>query len=384
MIRFAGVSFSYADAIAPTLAGVDLRVDEGEFCLVVGATGAGKSTLLQAVNGLVPHFSGGTLAGTVTVDGRDTRTSAPRDLADTVGYVGQNPGSTFVTTAVADELAYTMESLGLSRQAMRRRVEDVLDLLGLVDLRDRDPSELSGGQQQRVAIGAVLAANPAALVLDEPTSALDPLSAEDVLAALNRLVDDLGITVLVAEHRLERVLGHADTMIWLPGVAVPPVTGTVAEVAASCPLMPPVVDLGRRFDWVPPPLTVRAARTRAVSLRADLAGATTGRVARAPGPTVARTRELTVVRGDRRSPVVALYGVDLDLAAGTVTAVMGRNGSGKSTLLSTLAGLHVPASGHVEHTSAAAVDVARGLSRSRVGVGSNRPGTTPLVRRRSW
>jgi ABC-type cobalt transport system, ATPase component len=216
VIRFEDVSFTYADVTAPALAGVDLRIDEGELCLVVGATGSGKTTLLQAVNGLVPHFTGGTLSGVVTVDGRDTRTHPPRELADVVGFVGQNPGASFVTTSVDDEIVYTMESLGRPRRAIRRQLEDVLDLLGLADVRHRDPSELSGGQQQRVAIGAVLAANPSALVLDEPTSALDPLSAEDVLASLTRLVDDLGITVVVAEHRLERVLGHADRMIWLP------------------------------------------------------------------------------------------------------------------------------------------------------------------------
>ena len=104
---------------------------------------------------------------------------------------------------------------------MRRRVEDTLDLLGLVELRDRPVSTLSGGQAQRVAIGAVLTAHPRVLVLDEPTSALDPAAAEDVLAAVQRLVHDLGLTVLMAEHRLERVVQHADTVLWLPGGGAP-------------------------------------------------------------------------------------------------------------------------------------------------------------------
>jgi len=356
MIRFSDLSFTYADAPAPVLAGVDMRIDEGELCLVVGATGSGKTTLLQAVNGLLPHFTGGTLRGGVTVDGRDTRTHPPRELADVVGFVGQNPGASFVTTSVEDELVYTMESLSLARRAMRRRLEDVLDLLGLADLRHRDPSELSGGQQQRVALGAVLTANPPVLVLDEPTSALDPLSAEDVLASLTRLVDDLGITVVVAEHRLERVLGHADRMIWLPGDAQPPVSGTVAEVMRVCPLRPPVVQLSERAGWTPLTLTVRDARVRSIELRTELREHPPSmRTGRARGAVVVSVDRLSVERGDRRAPVTALAGVTLDVHAGTVTAVMGRNGSGKSTLLGALAGLHEPGDGRISYPDADAV-----------------------------
>lgn len=355
MIRFDGVSFTYADAPAPVLSGVDLQIDEGELCLVVGDTGSGKTTLLQAVNGLVPHFTGGTLSGVVTVDGRDTRTNPPRELADVVGFVGQNPAASFVTTSVEDELVYTMESLALARPAMRRRLEDVLDLLGLADLRQRDPAELSGGQQQRVAIGAVLTANPPVLVLDEPTSALDPLSAEDVLASLTRLVDDLGLTVVVAEHRLERVLGHADRMIWLPGDAQPPVSGTVTDVMRRCPLRPPVVQLSERAGWTPPTLTVRNARAHASELRAELREhPPSTRTGRTRGGVVVSVDQLVVERGDRRAPVTALARATLDVHAGTVTAVMGRNGSGKSTLLGALAGLHEPSDGRISYPEAGA------------------------------
>src|SRR4051812_34947170 len=149
-----GVTF--ADATEPVLAGVDLTIAEGELTLVVGRTGSGKSTLLRAINGLVPHFSGGTLHGRVVVDGRDTRTHRPRDLADVVGFVGQDPLSGFVTDSVEDELAYGMEPLRLPSDVMRRRVEEALDLLGLAEVRSRALADLSGGQQQRVAIGAVL------------------------------------------------------------------------------------------------------------------------------------------------------------------------------------------------------------------------------------
>ncbi|MFF9847685.1 ABC transporter ATP-binding protein [Streptomyces litmocidini] len=268
MIRFENVSVRYEEDAGPTLRNVDLTVPEGELVLLVGPSGVGKSTLLGAVSGLVPHFTGGTLTGRVTVDGRDTRTHPPRELADLVGTVGQDPSAHFVTDTVEDELAYGMESLGLAPGVMRRRVEETLDLLGLAELRDRPIATLSGGQRQRVAIGSVLTPHPKVLVLDEPTSALDPSAAEDVLAVLQRLVHDLGTTVLLAEHRLERVVQYADQVLLLPDA----VMGPPADIMSVSPVHPPVVALGRLAGWEPLPLTVRDARRRAAPLKARLEG----------------------------------------------------------------------------------------------------------------
>ncbi|MEV7530369.1 ABC transporter ATP-binding protein [Streptomyces hydrogenans] len=394
MIRFENVSVTYEDAAGPTLRGVDLTVPEGELVLLVGPSGVGKSTLLGAVSGLVPHFTGGTLSGRVTVDGRDTRTHHPRELADLVGTVGQDPLAHFVTDTVEDELAYGMESLGLAPAVMRRRVEETLDLLGLAELRDRPIATLSGGQQQRVAIGSVLTTHPKVLVLDEPTSALDPSAAEDVLAVLQRLVHDLGTTVLMAEHRLERVVQYADRVLLLPEA----VLGTPAEIMAVAPVHPPVVALGRLAGWDPLPLTVRDARRRAGELRARLTGqhpagplprparpapapgphtpdgpvsappasearrsgggAPASRAAkslfrrrRAPAPAPEAEADAPLVDVDRlavrRGRVEALRRVDLRVAPGEVVALMGRNGAGKSTLLSTLVGMIAPTSGTV-------------------------------------
>ena len=365
MIRFTDVAVTYPGAAGPTLHGVDLQVPEGELALVVGRSGSGKSTLLRAVNGLVPRFSGGTLAGEVRVGGRSTAEVPPRDLADVVGMVGQDPAAGFVTDTVEDELAYVMENLAVPPAAMRRRVEDVLDLLGLHELRQRPLATLSGGQQQRVAIGAVLTASPRVLVLDEPTSALDPAAAEDVLAALARLVHDLGVTVLLAEHRLERVVQFADRVVAV-GEDGTVEDGDPAEVLARAPVVPPVVRLARLAGWSPVPLSIRDARRRAGPLRDALApvaadvlagavavgsraagaagtvpsGATAGATA---GDRVAAVRGLVAGYG----PVTALRGVDVDLHAGEVVAVMGRNGAGKSTLLAHLAGLRRPAAGGV-------------------------------------
>ena len=357
MIDLEQVSITYPDAAGPTLADVNLHVPEGELCLVVGRTGSGKSTLLRSINGLVPHFTGGLLTGRVTVAGRDTASHPPRELADVVGVVGQDPISGFVTDVVEEELAYGMESLGLPVDVMRRRIEETLDLLGLADLRDRALSTLSGGQRQRVALGSVLTTHPKVLVLDEPTSALDPPAAEEVLAALQRLVHDLGMTVLLAEHRLERVVQYADRLVHVPGGAAPLEIGAPAHLLATTPVAPPIVELGRLVGWDPLPLTIRDARRQATDLRDRLSAmdhplppSVDGTAIEDPQPaavagdTVAVTRELTV----RYGAILAVQDVDLDLREGEVVALMGRNGSGKSTLLRALTGVVRPTSGAAE------------------------------------
>ncbi|NEB69496.1 ATP-binding cassette domain-containing protein [Streptomyces fulvissimus] len=349
MITFDQVSVVYDGADEPVLRDVNLVVDEGELCLVVGHTGVGKSTLLGAVNGLVPHFTGGTLYGTVTVDGRTTAGHPPRELADVVGVVGQDPLDGFVTDTVEEELAYAMEQLAIPPAVMRKRVEETLDLLGLADLRHRALYELSGGQQQRVAIGSVLTAHPRVLVLDEPTSALDPTAAEEVLAAVTRLVHDLGVTVLLAEHRLERVVQYADRVIHLPGDGRV-VSGPPADVFATSSIAPPIVELGRAARWSPLPLSVRDARRAAAPLRTALAGTPAPAVRpvpEEPGAALLTARGITVAyRG-----VAAVREVDLDLRGGEITALMGRNGSGKSSLLWALQGSGPRKSGTVRVVS---------------------------------
>ncbi|MFV2019259.1 ABC transporter ATP-binding protein [Micromonospora sp. LOL_023] len=334
MIEFDAVTVTYSGAAAPALVDATLSIAEGELCLVAGRTGAGKSTLLRAINGLVPHFTGGRLSGRVTVAGRSTRDHPPREFADLVGVVGQDPLAGFTTDTVEEELAYGMEQLAVPAAVMRKRVEETLDLLGIAELRRRPLRTLSGGQQQRVAIGAALTAHPKVLVLDEPTSSLDPTAAEDVLAAITRLVHDLGVTVVVAEHRLERVVQYADYLVYLPGDGTVR-SGTPGEILATADVAPPVVELGRLVGWQPLPLSVRDARRHAADLRTRLAAAGPPPTrALAAGPLLLRARQIVV----RYGPVVAVRGVDVDLTAGTVTALMGRNGSGKSSLLWALQG----------------------------------------------
>lgn len=391
MIEFDHVSVTYDGAEQPTLTDVTFTVPEGELCLVVGRTGSGKSTLLGAVNALVPRFTGGTLAGRVTVAGRDTAEFQPRDLADVVGVVAQDPLAGFVTDTVVEELAYGMEQLGIAPATMRKRVEEIIDVLGLADLRDRPLADLSGGQQQRVAIGSVLAVQPAVLVLDEPTSALDPTAAEEVLATITRLVHDLGLTVLMAEHRLERVVQYADSVAVLQGDGRVGY-GDPATMLAHAPVAPPVVELGRLAGWDPLALSVRDARRSAAGLRDHLVGlpvperrvdsgvqvaaplsASRTAARPVPGPTspvhtdssspvvaASGSNHSGVPHADHDDPIlkaagivvrygdmIAVGGVDLDLVAGEVVAIMGRNGSGKSSLLWALQGSGTRSAGRV-------------------------------------
>ncbi|CAB5040728.1 MAG: ATP-binding cassette domain-containing protein [Actinobacteria bacterium] len=349
MIRFEHVSITYTDQAQPILRDINLQLEEGELVLVVGRTGSGKTTLLQAINGLVPHFTGGTLSGRVLIDGRDTRTHPPRDLADLVGVVPQDPASAFVADTVEEELAFGMECLGLSSEVMRRRVEETLDLLGLNDLRYRPVMTLSAGQQQRVAIGAVLTSHPKVLVLDEPTSALDPAAAEEILSALQRLVHDLGITVVMAEHRLERVIQYADRVIIVPGDAQPLVIGTPQEMMREAPIAPPVVELGRIAGWNPLPLSVRDARRVAGPLRELLVGQIPPQRVISHGDfetELVHAKDLTV----RYGPHTALKSVSLHVHSGEVIALMGRNGAGKSTLLNAIVGLRAATAGTITIT----------------------------------
>jgi len=346
MIEFDRVTFQYSADAPPVLEDLSFTIGEGELCLVVGTTGVGKSTLLHMMNGLAPHFTGGVLSGHVRVADRDTRDHPPRELADVVGMVLQNPQRGFVTDMVEDELAYGMESLGLPGDVMRKRVEETLDLMGLAELRHRPLLSLSGGQRQRVAIGSVLTTHPKILVLDEPTSALDPGAAEEVLAALQRLVHDLGMTVVMSEHRLERVVQYADSLLLLAdGKAI---VGDVAELMVNSPVAPPVVQLGRVAGWSPLPTSVRDARRLSRTLRGQLTAAMP-HAETAPNAAATHSTPVLVATAlrHRYGPVPSLAGADVVVSAGSVVALMGRNGAGKSTLLQIAVGLQEPDSGTV-------------------------------------
>jgi energy-coupling factor transport system ATP-binding protein len=349
LITLEGVSYRYPEAEQPALVQVSAAIEPGQVILLRGASGSGKSTLLRCLNGLVPHSTGGEFRGRVMACGLDTRTHAPRELGAHIGFVFQHPDAQFVLEDVEAELAFGMENLGFSGPLMRKRVEEVIDQVGINHLRRRGIDTLSGGERQRVAIAAALAVHPQALVLDEPTSQLDPQAAEDVLQVVMRLVAELGMTTVIAEHRVERIAPFVDR-IWTLDAGVlkdqSPRTA-LAEGGAR----PPVVDLALRAGWTPIPLGLRDARVHAQGLpkpppypppqagegnfhKGDFRGAT---------PAICRVENLEY----RYNGVPAVRSVSLSIRRGQVTALMGRNGSGKTTLLKLIAGLLRPQRGTV-------------------------------------
>jgi energy-coupling factor transport system ATP-binding protein len=350
VIVFEAVTVTYA--AGPALREASFTIPEGELVLVVGPTGSGKTSLLRCLGdptGRNGHCEP-TRTGRVLIDGVGLQDLDPGEHRALVGLVHQDPAAGLAGGTVESVVSAGVRPRADDPHAGQRQVEEVLDLLGLADLRDRPVAVLSGGQQQRVAIGAALAGGPRVLVLDEPTSALDPVAAEEVLAILHRLVHDVGVTVVVAEHRLERVVHHADSVLL---VADGRVSGPHPPAAAMTrsPIRPPVVELGLRLGWSPLPLSVREARRAARALRASLAGAgpTTApsnepAVAVAAGTTEVglEAQRLSVVRGT----VIALRSVTLRVGPGEVVALMGRNGAGKSSLLAVLHGTLEPTSGH--------------------------------------
>jgi len=360
MINFSNVSLIYPTSTKTILEDLSFSIMEGELVLVIGSTGTGKTSLLQLINGLVPHHTGGILAGDITVDGISTKLVRPGELAHLVGIVGQNPAQGFVTDTVEEELAFGMEALNLAPDLMRKRVEEILDLLALAHLRNRAISTLSGGEQQRVAIGSALVMHPKVLVLDEPTSALDPIAAEEVLSILHRLVHDLSLTVVIAEHRLERVIGFADRIIHIAGdgnarIDLPEIILKEADIA------PPIVHLARALGLSDVGLSVRDVRRMTETIRDT--GKDVENILPALGDEKIVAKGLTIKYGSS----VVLKSLNVSARAGEIVALMGRNGAGKSSLLTTLVGLQKPTSGTSHICGKASTDLKGKVRREIVG-----------------
>lgn len=337
MIVFSNVSLIYPNSTKTIIEDLSFTLTEGELVLVMGSTGAGKSSLLRLINGLVPHHTGGILAGDISVNGISTREVKPGGLAHLIGIVGQNPLNGFVCDKVEEELAFGMETLNTPPDVMRKRVEEVLDLLSVAHLRNRSIATLSGGEQQRVAIGSALVMHPKILVLDEPTSALDPIAAEEVLSIVHRLVHDLGLTVVISEHKLERVIQFADRIIHMKGDGRTEI-GFPQEILKNSDIAPPLIHLARALGLPEVSLTVRDMRRESETIRRDLSGI---HEATQATPLVSNTPEIIKVEKVSLSyaNTIALRDVSLSIHQGEIVAVMGRNGAGKSSLLRSITGI---------------------------------------------
>jgi energy-coupling factor transport system ATP-binding protein len=384
IVSFDHVTYHYPGAKAPALDDVSFELEAGEFCLLAGLSGHGKTTLLHAACGLVPHFHGGTFAGTVSLAGLDTREHGPAHLGGHVGVLFQDPETQLVMSSVRAELALALESRGHSAAAVARGVEEVALALGIDALLDRSTHELSGGEKQRVALGAALAGRPQVVLLDEPTSQLDPVAGEELIGLLRRLNEEWETTIVLAEHRLERCLGAADRVISLEAGRVAhdgdPKSFLKWAAQHEPALQTPGAKLFALAGLKPAPTGVKQARS---TLRArgllpdemdpltsatpaedrDRALAESPRPERAPGlrgllggrkgaPPALR---LKGVWHELRDGPAILRGVDLTLAPGESVALMGRNGAGKSTLLRHAAGLMEPTRGRVERAGRVAL-----------------------------
>jgi energy-coupling factor transporter ATP-binding protein EcfA2 len=352
LIKVENLSFTYNGALEPALRNIELSIEDGEFVLITGPSGGGKSTLCRCFNGLVPHFYGGAIRGKVVVQGMDILEHPPKEMATRVGMVFQDPENQLVTTDVEREIAFGLENLGFPVSLIARRIEEALDTVGIANLRFRRHNELSGGEKQKVAIAAVLTLHPEILVLDEPTSELDPQSAEEVLRILERLNDELGITVILIEHRLDRVIHLVDRALVIKGGEIL-ADGPPREIMKEAKFdsfgigAPPVIRLMQRWHNgnIPVdefPLTVKEARLR---LQKALGKVTTASFAEnGPGISpVLNVEKLWFAYVDK----TALRDVTMTINEGEFVAVMGRNASGKTTLAKHLNGLLRPGKGKV-------------------------------------
>ena len=393
-MAFSQVTYRYPESSEAALRGVSVELEQGELCLLAGRSGQGKSTLLRAACGLVPHFHGGTFAGSVSVAGLDTREHPPAQLGAHVGVLQGDSETQLVMSSVRAELALAMESRGHGATAVARAVEEVALALGVDHLLERSTHDLSGGEKQRVALGAALVGRPSVVLLDEPTSQLDPVAGDELIGLLRRLNQEWDTTILLSEHRLERCLSAADRVIALEGGAVvhdgSPSSFLHYAAEHEPSLQTPGAKLFALAGIGPPPVGVKQARAslRREGLLPEEQGPTAGQ---APSRTQVRGAEETVgavgsdaqprvagVRGrlmrrDRgealatsalalhgvwceipRGPAI-LRGVDLTIAPGERVALMGRNGAGKSTLLRHAAGLVAPTRGKIERSGRVAL-----------------------------
>jgi energy-coupling factor transporter ATP-binding protein EcfA2 len=357
-LEIVGLSYTYADAAAKALRDVDLEIRAGELVVLAGRSASGKTTLLRAACGLVPHFHGGEISGSVSVAGHDTREAGPGDLAGEVGYVAQDPETQVVSTTVRAEIELPLELRGSSAAGRARAVEEVALALAIPDLLSRTTDTLSGGELQRVALAAALVTRPRLVLLDEPTSQLDPVAGDELIWLLRRLNEEWGVSILLSEHRLERCLAAADRVVAMQGGSIA-FDGKPQEflgwaLTADEALATPGARLFSLAGIEPLPTGVKQARELLQASDVIVERRDPESLAAAPRPSATKvgpTLDATdlwveLERGDELHDV--LRGVELRVEAGERVALMGRNGAGKSTLLRTAASLIEPAAGHID------------------------------------
>ena len=367
LLRVRELSLTHADAAHPSPRDVTFDILPGEVVLLLGPSGSGKSTLTLALNGLIPHALSASMVGTVEAGGIDTANAQTAELSTHVAMVFQDPDAQIVTGTVYDEVAFGPENLLLPLAVVQDRVEQALRRVGLWERRDENPDHLSGGGRQRLAIACALAMGSPLIVLDEPTANLDPQGIDDVYAALADVVAAGDRAILLVEHNLDAAMDFVTRTIVLDREGRVAFDGPAADIIRNH-----ADELVRMGVWLPA-ATLAALRMREQGLTLDPLPLTPAELATAlrdddrtaplsrprsevespstgpddetvsGGVTIIRARGLTVRR--RRTEI--LHGVDLDLEAGSLTAIVGANGAGKTTLIQALAGVVPPPRGQV-------------------------------------
>ena len=342
MIRINELQFTYPGADQPALQIDHLQIPAASFCLLSGQSGSGKSTLLRLINGLVPHFSGGTVSGNILVNESNPMQAGPQMMSRQVGFVFQNPENQFVVDVVEDEIAFSLENAAIPRPEMRLRIQSILEQLQITNLRHRKIHSLSGGEAQRVAIAAALVLQPPILLLDEPTSQLDPFAAQEVLTLLEDLRTRLRLTILLAEQRLDRVLPYATQLVHLRPQGTSILSGAIRKVLAQSELQPPLVQLAIREGWNPLPVSVQEAR-KFVATRYSANKTQTSILENKLTQPAIQVENLSVSYPHQP----ALHQVSFVVQCGERVVIMGPNGAGKTSLLRSLVGLVKPQSGNI-------------------------------------
>jgi energy-coupling factor transport system ATP-binding protein len=353
MISAKDLTFSYSDCTTPSIDDVSIEIGNSEFILLTGPSGSGKSSLCRVFNGLIPHFYGGTVTGSVSVCGMDPLRTDTRMMSTKVGMVFQDPENQIVTSSVEREIAFGLENLGTAKMTIAKRVEEMLDTIGIADLRKKGTDELSGGEKQKVAIASVMAMHPDILVLDEPTSSLDPISADEVLRVIKDLNHEFGLTVILTEHRIDRVVPFVDRVLYMSGGKLC-FDGTPREWVASVDEseygLPQMLELGRYLNQKgylqEIPLSVKEGRQKLSNVFAnhwvdvDLKQ----EVQKGVGDALISLQNVSF-RYDKG--VTALKDVSMNIHPGEFVAIIGRNASGKSTLAKHLNATLLPTRGSV-------------------------------------
>jgi energy-coupling factor transport system ATP-binding protein len=341
MIQFNKLTYRYPNTTQPVLVNVNLKIAPGTITLISGASGSGKSTLLRCINGIVPHFTGGVIEGEILVFDQDPIRSGPEKLAEIVGYVFQEPEAQFVFDAVEAEIAFSLENAGVEPNEMHKKVNQIINQLQLNPIRHKRIQDLSGGEKQKVAIASAIVNHPKVLIFDEPTSQLDAQTADSFLQFITNLTEKFGLTTLIAEHRLERLLPYVDIIAHISRDHQL-IYGSPREILPQLELIPPIVKIAKGFHLSPIPLSVDKFPNNISKLikKNNLIKANKSPIDSLP---ILALDQLSTDILDQH----ILKNISFKLNQSEILVVLGSNGAGKTTLFRSILGL-IPSVGKRE------------------------------------